>query len=645
MSLISIIENVNLTSDKIYEHLFKDSSFESVLRNIIDLSFDPKRLKTPTSQYFYFFSNHSSISPFAYALMLDNFNFIQAFINFLEKKGKKFNLSNCRTSTYYSNYNYSLSRVLMEALNTNLVSNRHKIVLSEIFKYSNTTFDNVIHHHTALNWAIKNKNDTVLTYFAPRITQNFQELFPYIIQKNHHSVIYNYLLNTVMKKQVNITHFKEQFEENGLSKHILKPEFFYNFCKGISKKDYDIQKENLEYFFSLCDKELLFNTIYNSRKRTKGKTDPFIDLDRSRDNPVLILIKKDFISLVNLFLDKGYIPDEEDIKYILNSKNVGDISDKNKHFLENSEVDKLETLVKGFEIHLIKRQKTSNKNLRQFLSSLPEDDKNYLYDYYEQFKETNLSSYSFLHITGINNDKISVIDHIVKEGLYEQVNLLLENNFRFTNDQTRNFLDILSYNNVNDDYTKYDSCFSLEKFLTNIRTYLPESQIKNMFIYQVTYGHKMAFRHMDMVYNILLKDISFTETEVNLIISGRNQCQALLYKLSEDNAQHFFNHNSMFNYIKDFYLNMIFYNGTKKYHAYRLHEDFTDSPLCLKLLAKVAKIQPEFLRQLKNNLTNSALNISEVNEIMSDIEKSIITLDINITENSGNDKVKIRRRI
>lgn len=645
MSLISIIENVNLTSDKIYERFFKDLSFESALRKVMDVSFDPEKLKTPTSQHFYFFSHHNSISPFAYALMLDNFNFIQAFINFLEEKGKKFDLSNCLTSIYYSHIKYYFSRVLLDALNTNLISNKHKLILSEFFKYSNTTFDNVIHHHIALNWAIKNKNDTVLKYLAPRITQNFKELFPYIIQKNHHSVIYNYVLNTVMKTPVNIAHFKEQFEENSLSKHILKPEFFYNFCKGISKKDYDIQKENLEYFFSLCDKESLFNTIYSSRKRTKGKTDPFIDLDRTRDNPVLILIKKDFISLVNFFLDKGYIPDEEDIKYILNSKNVGDISDKNKHFLENSSIDKLETLVKGFEIHLIKRQKTSNKNLRQFLSSLPEDDKNYLYDYYEQFKETNLSSYSFLHITGINNDKISVIDHIVKEGLYEQVNLLLEHNFRFTNDQTRNFLDILSYNHVNDDYTKYDSSFSLERFLTNIRKYLPESQIKNMFIYQVTYGYKMAFRHMDMVYNILLKDISFTETEVNLIISGRNQCQALLYKLSEDNAHHFFNHNSMFNYIKDFYLNMIFYNGRKKYHAYNLHEDFTDSPLCLKLLAKVAKIQPEFIRQLKNNLTNSSLNISEVNEIMADIERSIITLDINVAENSGNDKVKIRRRI
>lgn len=55
MSLISIIENVNLTSDKIYERFFKDLSFESALRKVMDVSFDPEKLKTPTSQHFYFF--------------------------------------------------------------------------------------------------------------------------------------------------------------------------------------------------------------------------------------------------------------------------------------------------------------------------------------------------------------------------------------------------------------------------------------------------------------------------------------------------------------------------------------------------------------------------------------------------------------
>lgn len=648
--LKNIIEDSSLSVDNIYEQYFKNEKSSIYMDDIFkDSSFlakDIPNLKASTSKYFNI-NDYKNFSPFIYALSLSNFNFINAFLLYIKNNNFTIDFSNVSLANHNVYYrNIKLAEVLLEVLESSKINEKEKTILANFFQFYKNPYTYNSCYRTAIYWALKNNNQYVLDYLSPLIIKRYSDVFFNIVRKEpitklnelHHFLQHN---KKITKEDL------QSFNDPKFTKNILDVKFFFNFCKNITKKDVNIQKENLKYFFNLIDYKYLFKQVYLARKNTTGKTDPYSILDKYKNNPVLMLIKKDSIDVLNIFFDYGYIPDNDEIKLILNSVNFSDISPKHKPLFENNPVDRLEILVKGFEVHLIKRSKNSIKKLRDFMSSLNQEDKEYLYSYYEQFKETNLSSYSFLNVQGINNERISIIDHIVKNGFYEQVNLLLEYDFVFTNEQSRNFLDCFSFNNDNNKFSEFDPSFTFEGFLKNIKQHLSESEIKTMLAHNVTYGYKVSFNHTDDIYNILLKDLNFNSFEINHILSGRNQNLSLLYKFYKNNLNHFFNHNSFYNYAKDYYLYMIFfYSKVRRTNRINIHPEIKESSIALELLAVVTKNVPDFERpffeKIKecNNFDKDSIH----NQLRSQLEKTKITLALP-EENTGSEKVKIRRRI
>lgn len=498
-----------------------------------------------------------------------------------------------------------------------------------------------------LKYGIHLKSAPILIHQYFDAIKSSKVVLSYLYKRASHDEI-SYMINTFKEYRqllsnntnINIREIEEKanYIETNHAKdfyqYLHSRNALFDIVSGFTKKQENIVEGKIDYLLSK-DKDNILKTAEKDARYLIGKSDisKIITEDKDKKYPMAYAILKNCHQIVNKLLDYGYKMNEEEISLLMANKVKDSLKEEYKNLL-SSNIDELAILVKEFEKPLFKRLKTNVKNLKNFLEKLPQDKKEYLFSYYDQFQETHLSLYkSNTSSVDINDKNISAIDYSLFCKNVEQTMVLVEHKFPFNEEQIYKIGEMMfmfssyyksdfvdDYHTVQKNYINFLSELSPEM----IKTILLKNSIKS-----ITCGYDL----MDVFNEYCVSKIELTKNEIDAMLNTDVFNPPLLDKILKDNKDYFFNKSATLNFIKSNVNNYDKIDGKRLKPEDRIPQTFQN------ILIYILTQDSHYMKKIK-----TIFGDDKSQEIWSKYERHQITSSVNKDEEEV-DKVRIRRRI